>query len=125
MDKEVFDEARCLYRRYGAARGLDTEFKNFKRHRDWKEALPLLKPAIEAQAKWRQDAEGFVPLWKNFPTWINQRWWEFEPAEVQTSPQSSDRCCLCGKEASMAASGKSYCGSVCYNQDLKGEPYIR
>lgn len=78
-DIYVFDEARKIYP--GTKRGNQTEFENFfKKHKDWKEVLPLLKPAIEKQITWRKNAKGsdFVPAWKNFKTWINNRCWEDE-----------------------------------------------
>lgn len=74
----LFDEFRKLFP--GTKRGNVTEFENFKkRHKDWKTALPLLTPAVNAQiasrAKKHQAAQ-FVPEWKNLQTWINQRCWE-------------------------------------------------
>ena len=77
-NKEVFEVARLIYP--GTKRRLDTEFKNFtKKHKNWREILPLLKPAIESQIAWRVNANGkFRPDWKNFPTWINNHGWEEE-----------------------------------------------
>jgi len=73
-----FDEARRFYP--GVKRGNDREFKNFcKKNKDWREALPLLLPAITKQIVWREKANGeFRPPWKNFQTWINQGCWEDE-----------------------------------------------
>jgi hypothetical protein len=84
LPEEVFDKARKLYP--GTRRGNETEFANFKKkHKDWKEVLPLLFPAIEKQIKWKETARAnglrFVRLWKIFQTWINQRCWEEEPDE--------------------------------------------
>jgi len=74
----AFDEFRKLYP--GTKRGLRTEFDNFvKKHKDWKEILPVLKERLEYQIKARQIREErklFVPEWKNLRTWINQRCWE-------------------------------------------------
>jgi len=76
----IFGESRKLYP--GRKRGTQTEFDNFtKKHADWKEVLPFLKTAIENQIEYRkqQKARGeFVPNWKNFVTWINNRCWEEE-----------------------------------------------
>ena len=74
-EKEIFDKAR---RRYpGIKRGLDTELDNFiRKHKDWRESLPLLYPAVEAQSKkWKLEytPKKFIP---HFKTWINQRRWE-------------------------------------------------
>lgn len=70
----LFDEARKLFK--GTKLGLETEYENFhKKHADWKTVLPLLKPAVEQQIKWREQDERY---WKNFKTWINNRCWEEE-----------------------------------------------
>ncbi len=72
-----FNEARKIFP--STKRGNQTEFDNFvKKHKDWKKVLPLLKPAIEQQIQIREKTTGFVPNWKNFQTWINNRCWEEE-----------------------------------------------
>ncbi len=74
----AFDEFRKLYP--GTKRGLQTEFKNFvKKHKDWRDILPLLKQRLEYQIQARRvraERKLFVPEWKNLQTWINQRCWE-------------------------------------------------
>ena len=60
----------------------------FTRHKDWKECLPLLVPAICAEKEWRREAGlradyNFIPHWKNFATWLNQRCWEQEHPKVK------------------------------------------
>ena len=72
-DKEmsIFDESRKLFK--GTKRGLQTEFDNFRKHEDWEDVLPLLKPAVVNQIAWRVEDGRY---WKNFKTWINQRCWE-------------------------------------------------
>jgi hypothetical protein len=76
----VFDEARKLFP--GTKRGLKYEFDNFcQKHKDWKNAIFLLKPAIQTQIDFRKNAKGFVPNWKNFKTWINQACWTEELVE--------------------------------------------
>jgi len=83
-DKEMFNDARILYG--GNKRGLDTEFANFKKHKDWKEHLPKLRTSIINQSKYREDKKSlkqFVPEWKHFKTWINNRCWEEEYQEVK------------------------------------------
>lgn len=78
--KSEFEKARISFP--GTKRGLDTEFENFrKKHKDWKEVLSQLHGAIDKQKKMRQELkrmESFVPEWKHFKTWINQRCWEDE-----------------------------------------------
>ncbi len=94
----IFDEARKLFP--GTKRGLQTEYSNFT-HRCKRptagqlpfilaEVLPLLKPAVEAQIAWRQNANGeFRPAWKNFTTWINKRCWEQEMPKNGSSRQAA------------------------------------
>jgi hypothetical protein len=78
MEPLIFENARKLYP--GVKRGFETEFSNLrKKHKDWKEVLSLLKPAIEEQIarRDRKIAENkFAPSWKHFKTWINNRSWE-------------------------------------------------
>lgn len=81
----------------GRKRGFATEFELFKKHKDWKEVIPLLLPAVEAQIAWRattiaKDPNAFVPSWKNLKTWLNNRCWEEETGEgdngsTTTKPQ--------------------------------------
>ena len=77
-EKSIFDKARRLYP--GTKRGLDTEFENYKRkHKDWREVLPDLLPAIqliEYDRDQKAKRKEFVPAWPHFQTWINQRRWE-------------------------------------------------
>ena len=81
-----FNIARELYP--GRKRGLDTEFKSFcKKHKDWKDVLVLLLPAIEVQIADRHNPRSFTPPWKHFATWINNRCWEEEPAAEEILPQ--------------------------------------
>lgn len=83
--KEIFELARKAYP--GVKRGLDTEFDYFrKKHRDWKDVLPLLSPVIKEQAeKWDKTftAKQFIP---HFKTWIFNRKWE-ETEGVTESPE--------------------------------------
>jgi len=76
--KDLFEEARTLYP--GDKRGLDTEFDNLRRkHKDWREIVPALEPALDLQMARRakmKTAGEFVPGWKNFKTYVNQRCWE-------------------------------------------------
>lgn len=91
-ETQVFDAARQVYP--GMKNGLLYEFKNFQRQKDYKQSLPLLLPAIEKQKKWREKMKGtkgqFVPEWKFFTTWINQRCWEQEMPKVEASTANSE-----------------------------------
>ncbi len=75
----IFEQARLAFP--GTKRGTDTEWGNFKKkHKDYDKCVHMLLPAIKNQVKWREDlsakGEDFIPVWKNFSTWINQRCWE-------------------------------------------------
>lgn len=90
---QVFEQSRALYP--GAKRGLETEFKDFKKkHSDWKKVLPLIQPAIEKEIAYKQglvSSGQFCPQWKNFKTWLNQRCWEAEyPDPIQTATREMD-----------------------------------
>jgi len=86
-----FADARKLYP--GTKRGLQTEFENFRRkHGDWKDAISLLVPAIRLQIQYRLNATGFVPEWKHFRTWINNRCWEEEPGQPVGQEPAKNVC---------------------------------
>jgi hypothetical protein len=76
----IFKYARLLY--HGTKRGLKTELYNFiNKHKDWREVLPLIQPAIRKEISvhsWLRGSNRFEPPWKHFQTWINQRCWENE-----------------------------------------------
>ena len=76
----VFDKFRKAYK--GTKRGNKTEFANFKKkHKDWREVLPILLPSYEKQQQLREEAKAqgcFVPQEKNLQTYINNRCWEAE-----------------------------------------------
>lgn len=77
---ECFDFFRKIYP--GTKRGLITEFENFKKkHKDWKDVLPLLLPAIKKEIAWHEEKQRkkeFCPEYKMLQTWINKRCWEQE-----------------------------------------------
>ncbi len=84
-----FENFRKLYP--GAKRGFETEFSNFKKHKDYKEAVFLLTPALEKLKHWREQkklAGGFVPEMANLQTWINQRRWEVELEKIDKNKTS-------------------------------------
>lgn len=79
--EQAFETFRRKYKKYGgSARGFETEFTNLaKKHKDWKEIIPMLDYALEEENKARQDAlakNEFFPQMKNLQTYINQRSWE-------------------------------------------------
>lgn len=89
---EIFDAARRYW--LGTKRGGQTEFDNFRKHKDWKEVLNLLKPAIQEQElrRFRMAKKGeFVPPLKNFKTWINQRCWEEVDGREYTAGELADK----------------------------------
>jgi hypothetical protein len=76
-----FEAFRRKYKEYGgSARGFSTEFDNLKKkHKDWKEIIPMLAFALDNENKAREDAKRigkFFPQMKNLQTYINQRYWE-------------------------------------------------
>lgn len=75
----MFEEFRKAY--LGTKRGLRTEFENFKKkHKDWREVLPILKVAYEQQIAAKQSAKGSIDTRyeKHLQTYINNRCWEEE-----------------------------------------------
>ena len=84
-DKEIFDLFRKLFP--GTKRGNETEFKDFTKHKDWKEVLPLLLPAVENQIEYRSKipSDKFIPEWKHLKTWLHQRCWEDENKKIISS----------------------------------------
>lgn len=87
-EKEIFNIARKRFP--GSKNGLDVEFTNFqKKHKDWREVLPLLLPAIEQQIIWRKADERY---WKMFQTWINQRCWTEEASTVEIHDDGLNHC---------------------------------
>ena len=78
--EDIFEAFRKIYK--GSKRGLKTELENFKKkHKDWREVLPILKEAYEQQLAIKEEARNrgcFVPAEKNLQTYLNQRCWEEE-----------------------------------------------
>jgi hypothetical protein len=76
--EELFEDARDQYP--GEKRGFETEFKYFKKqHKDWRDVVANLALAIQLEMDHREadaKAKKFVPPWKHFKTWINNRCWE-------------------------------------------------
>lgn len=84
LDLELIKVFEIFRENYpGTKRGFDIEFENIKKHKDWKELIPILYDKLSYQMACRAEKElagGFVPEWKNLKTWINQRCWEEEIA---------------------------------------------
>ena len=79
--EKTFDDFRRRYKEYGGkVRGLDAELDNLKKkHKDWKEVIPLLMPSLEKENEARMQANikrEFFPPMKNLQTYINNRSWE-------------------------------------------------
>ena len=112
--EDTFEQARKLYP--GTKRGLPTELDNFKKHKDWKEVLSLLVPAIEAQIQWRKTANGeFREAWKHFRTWINQRWWEVDLPETVETDKKTKLYPIKGKSC-----GKQGCSMPAVHKNING-----
>jgi hypothetical protein len=74
---EKFESFRKKYK--GTKRGLETEFKDFKKHKDWKLVVLDLEALYDVQSATRECARAsglFVPQEKNLKTYLNQRCWE-------------------------------------------------
>jgi len=106
--EQAFDTARKSYP--GTKRGLSVEWVDFRRkHKNWREVVPLLAPAIARQVAQRKALvvrKEFVPEWKHFRTWLSQSCWGEElakPAPVGGSGESvfERTCGVCGKPATV------------------------
>ncbi|KKM02079.1 hypothetical protein LCGC14_1788010 [marine sediment metagenome] len=77
-ERSDFDEFRKLYP--GKKRGLDPEFGNFKKYKNWRDILPLLKAAVQNQIAVRAKVKQgeWQASWKNLQTWINNQCWTEE-----------------------------------------------
>lgn len=94
--KEEFEKFRTEYRKaageHGRVRGLETEWTAFKKKfkKEVDSIVPLLIPALNNQIESRKAAKlkgEFVPYFKNFSTWLNQREWEaYEKREEPKKP---------------------------------------
>ena len=88
--KSEFDVFRKLY--IGSKNGLDTEYKNLKKHKDYREIIPLLLPSLEKEYRYKEilkSKKEFCPPWKNLQTWINNRCWEQEFTILKEQTHSS------------------------------------
>jgi hypothetical protein len=83
--KEIFLQARAKFP--GRRGSKEVEFEKFtKKYKDWRQLVSKLLPAIEKQIRWmeqlaekkKSDRTIFIPSWKNFITWLNNRSWEDE-----------------------------------------------
>lgn len=84
-----FENFRKNYK--GTKRGLEIEFKDFKRHKDFSSCIDLLLPALEREEEQRQLAENsgkFFPARKHLKTWLYQRCWE---NEIEETKQQSEQ----------------------------------
>jgi hypothetical protein len=79
LEEQIFEDFRKAYK--GSKRGHDVEFKDFTKHKDWKEVVAFLLPAYERQESIREQQlkeTGWRPQPKNLKTYLNQRCWEEE-----------------------------------------------
>ena len=78
-EEEEFELFRRAYK--GSKRGHDIEFKDFCKHKDWKDVVKFLIPAYSKQESIREEQlrkTGWRPQRKNLKTYLNQRCWEEE-----------------------------------------------
>ncbi len=79
----------------GSKGGVETEFINYqKKHKDWKEVVVLIEPAIDKEVEHRKKVKSQVDAkmagvhlapWKNYSTWINNRCWEQEHGTLENT----------------------------------------
>jgi len=75
---EIFDIFRKEYLKHNKSpRGNQTEFDNFKRHKDWKTEIHKLLPTLKSEILHRQ-ANDKMKYMHNLKTWINNRQWEVD-----------------------------------------------
>ena len=67
QERNMFEQFRLVYK--GKKRGLETEFNNFKKHKDWRTVLPKLHAM---NINWGCETK-YIP---HLATFINQRRWE-------------------------------------------------
>lgn len=76
--REIFQKAHDKFP--GTKREAGTDLHTFTKHKDWKEVIDRLLPAIDKQIahrkKLKDDQAAFIAEWPNFQTWLNQRRWE-------------------------------------------------
>lgn len=98
-EKNMFEEFRKKYP--GNKRGLKTELDLLvKKHKDWRDIIPVLNKAIDVENRKRQeakDSDSFYPNPKNLQTYINNRAWEafadepyYDENEYHPSTNGSD-----------------------------------
>lgn len=75
-------------------RGIDTEWRELKKHRDYRQVAPRLLPAIESEKAWREQRRSgglFLPTMKNMKTWLHNRCWETEYKLEENERTGKDR----------------------------------
>ena len=94
-EEEEFELFRRAYK--GSKRGHDIEFKDFCKHKDWKEVVKFLIPAYSKQESIREKQlreTGWRPQQKNLKTYLNQRCWEeevtYDSNQVNTATKHAD-----------------------------------
>lgn len=89
--KAQFEEARRLYPKRNTVRGFEKEWSEFIRAvKNWREVVPLLKPAIEARltreaAERAADPKAFIPAFPDFSRYLKKGYYETE-ADADTRP---------------------------------------
>jgi len=76
----------------GNKRGLQTELDGFLK-KNSAEVIPLLLPALEMEITYREklkQTNKFLPDWKNLSTWINQKCWEQEFSEINSTVSNTN-----------------------------------
>ena len=90
-EEETFELFRRAYK--GSKRGHDVEFKDFTKHKDWKEVVSFLLPAYARQESIREQQlkeTRWRPQQKNLKTYLNQRCWEEEVTYDSTQTRTTN-----------------------------------
>jgi len=103
-----------FYNEYPAYKnGIEKELTALLSHSDYKDALPLLIPALSAQIinnDIQKNAGVFVPQWKSMTKWISERMWENVPKVPKEYHMKPDALELGENEEWDALKGLRRCG---------------
>lgn len=121
--QEIFS---IFHRSYpGTKRGCEVEWQNFvkKYPRNYTEILPLLMPALTNQIQWRVQQKargGFVPVWKNLQTWLNQQCWT-EIHIIESAVKMGGSPKIFSMEEQQAITDKEFEEYLSENPNIKSE----
>jgi len=93
--EEIPAEFLAFFEAYPGSGAKNNGWKQYKKkHKDWKESLPLLLPALQKEIEHKRllaENKQFVPEWKNLETWINKRCWEQKLGKVANNGNETQK----------------------------------